>query len=70
MKILLTTLNSKYVHSNPALKYLYQSVLDSGVEAGPEVALQEFTINNETDYIYGEILRGDYDLICFSTRCV
>ena len=40
MKILLTTLNSKYVHSNPALKYLYQSVLDSGVEAGPEVALQ------------------------------
>lgn len=67
MKILLTTLNSKYVHSNPALKYLYQSVLDSGVEAGPEVALQEFTINNETDYIYGEILRGDYDLICFST---
>ena len=67
MKILLTTLNSKYVHSNPALKYLYQSVLDSGVEAGPEVTLQEFTINNETDYIYGEILRGDYDLICFST---
>lgn len=35
-----------------------QSVLDSGVEAGPEVALQEFTINNETDYIYGEI-RGE-----------
>lgn len=70
MKILLTTLNSKYVHSNPALRYLYQSAMDpdtgKGACRGPELAVREFTINNEKDYVFGEILRGDYDLVCFS----
>ena len=63
MKILLTTLNSKYVHSNLALKYLYSVAVGSGLD----IALKEFTINNEMGYIYGEILRGGYDLVCFST---
>lgn len=62
MKILLTTLNAKYIHSNPALKYLYQS-------AGTfreNMELKEFTINNDDGYIYTELLSGGYDLICFS----
>ncbi len=63
MKILLTTLNSKYVHSNLALKYLYSVAVGSGLD----ITLREFTINNEMGYIYGEILRGGYDLVCFST---
>ncbi len=62
MKILLTTLNSKYVHSNLALKYLYSVAEGSGLD----IELKEFTINNEMDYIYTEILRGGYDLVCFS----
>ncbi|MDY6038808.1 MAG: DUF4080 domain-containing protein [Eubacterium sp.] len=62
MRILLTTLNSKYVHSNLALKYLYGVSMGSGLD----ISLQEFTINNEWDYVYGEIVRGGYDLICFS----
>lgn len=62
MKILLTTLNSKYIHSNLALKYLYSVCKD--LEYNPE--LKEFTINNPDDYIYGELLRGNYDIICFS----
>lgn len=62
MKILLTTLNSKYVHTNLALKYLYSVV----AEADLDVEMQEFTINNEKDYVFGEILRGGYDLVCFS----
>lgn len=62
MKILLTTLNSKYVHSNPALRYLYSA--SWGLDA--ETELKEFTINNEMGYIYTEILRGRYDLVCFS----
>lgn len=62
MKILLTTLNSKYIHSNLALKYLYVACQDLGFNA----ELVEFTINNPDDYIYGELLCGDYDLVCFS----
>lgn len=63
MKVLLTTLNSKYVHSNLALKYLYAV----STEAGHNIELREFTVNNPDDYIYGELLRNDYDLICFSS---
>ena len=62
MKILLTTLNSQYVHSNPALKYLYTVTADSPVD----VSLREFTINNEPAYVYGEIMRAECDLVCFS----
>ena len=62
MKILLTTLNSKYVHSNLALKYLYASAEKSRCS----IDIQEFTINNEEDYIFTELLRKDYDVICFS----
>lgn len=61
-KILLTSLNSKYVHSNLALKYLYMAAADTckGLE------IREFTINNSRDYIFNELVMGDYDAICFS----
>jgi len=62
MKILLTTLNSKYVHSNLALKYLYASAEKSR----NSIDIMEFTINNEEDYIFTELLRKGYDVICFS----
>ncbi len=62
MKILLTTLNSQYVHSNPALKYLYTVSADTFAD----VELREFTINNEPNYIYGELVRANYDMVCFS----
>ena len=62
MKILLTTLNSKYVHSNLALKYLYTVV------AGEysDVEIREFTINQDLSYIYTELVRANYDMVCFS----
>jgi len=62
LKILLTTLNSKYVHSNLALKYLYASAENSRCS----IDILEFTINNDDDYIFTELLRGGYDVICFS----
>ncbi|QAT43293.1 B12-binding domain-containing radical SAM protein [Aminipila luticellarii] len=62
MKILLTTLNAKYIHSNLALKYLYMSA----VENRRSMDIREFTINNDDDYIYTEMIRGDYSAICFS----
>lgn len=62
MRILLTTLNSKYVHSNLALKYLYASAEKSR----HSIDIMEFTINNDDDYIFMELLRGGYDVVCFS----
>ncbi|MBQ4340379.1 MAG: radical SAM protein, partial [Firmicutes bacterium] len=62
MKILLTTLNSKYIHSNLALKYLYES---AGIYR-EQIEIKEFTINNDDMSIFMEIMRGNYDLICFS----
>ena len=62
MKILLTTLNSKYVHSNLALKYLYASAEKSR----RFIDILEFTVNNDEDYIFAELLSGGYDIICFS----
>jgi len=62
MKILLTTLNSKYVHSNLALKYLYTAT------AGEysDIEVREFTINNDPDFVYSELVRANYDMVCFS----
>lgn len=62
MKILLTTLNAKFIHSNPAIRSLWASVERDGHI--PDIV--EFTINHNDDYIFGEILRGNYDLVCFS----
>ncbi len=62
MKILLTTLNAKYIHSNLALKYLYMSA----IENRRAIDMREFTINNPEDYVYTEIIRGGYNVICFS----
>lgn len=61
-KVLLTSLNSKYVHSNLALKYLYMA----GKEHCPGLEIREFTINNSRDYIFNELVMGDYDAVCFS----
>ena len=62
MRVLLTTLNSKYVHSNLALKYMYSMACESDLD----VSLFEYTINNDKSYVYTEILRGGYDIVCFS----
>lgn len=62
MKILLAALNSQYVHSNPAVKYLYTVTADTS----DEVTMREFTINNEYSYIYGELVRANCDMVCFS----
>ncbi|WP_425755160.1 DUF4080 domain-containing protein [Ihubacter sp. rT4E-8] len=65
MRLLLTTLNAKYIHSNLALRYLYESGRRAGLSAD-QLYVKEFTINNEAGYVYGEILRGQFDIVCFS----
>lgn len=62
MKILLTTLNSQYVHSNPAIRYIYTVMADTP----DEVMIREFTINNDPSYLFGELVRANCDMVCFS----
>lgn len=64
MKILLTTLNSKFIHTNLAIRYLNQMVKD--IEK-VNVEMREYTINNELDFILKDIYSNDYNVILFST---
>jgi len=62
MKTLLTTLNSKFIHSSLALRYLKSYCEDDF----KHLHLEEYTINNDLDFILGEIYKKNYDLVCFS----
>lgn len=61
-KILLTAVNAKFIHSNPAVRslYLYASEFKENVE------VCEYTINQDTDYILGELYLKKPDILCFS----
>ena len=67
MRVLMTTLNSKFIHSSMAVKYLY-AAMEQSFALEPEITVekQEFTINNTQDYIYNEILAGKYQVVCIS----
>ena len=62
LKILLTTLNSKFIHTNLAIRYIKESIKDL-----IDVDLREYTINNQLDYILKDIYLKDYDAVFFST---
>lgn len=64
MKILLTTLNSKFIHTNLGIRYLNQMIKD--IE-DIDVDIREYTINNELDFILKDIYSNSYDVILFST---
>ena len=59
MKILLTAINAKYIHSNLAIYSLKACAgkYESNVE------LAEFTINNQKDYILEEIYKRHPDVL-------
>lgn len=62
MKILLTAINAKYIHSNLAV---YSLKANAG-QWEPQVELAEFTINNQKDDILKEIYRRKPGVLCFS----
>ncbi|QQY80381.1 radical SAM superfamily enzyme YgiQ (UPF0313 family) [Keratinibaculum paraultunense] len=62
MKIVLATLNSKYIHAALAIRYLKS--YSKGIA---DIELMEFTINQNIDYIAGEIYKKNPDIIGFST---
>ena len=62
MKILLTAINAKYIHSNLAIFTLRASAQ----KYRDNIELAEFTINNSKDYILEEIYKKHPDVLCFS----
>lgn len=62
MKLLLTTLNSKFTHSSLALRYIKAYLK----KFGHEVDMEEYTINNTIDFIQGQIYKSHYDVVTFS----
>lgn len=62
MKILLTTLNAKYVHTSLALWYLYQFCRQDH----PQLILREFNINQDLSWVCGEIYLEQAEVVAFS----
>ena len=62
MKILLTAINAKYIHSNLAI----YSLRACAGEYKSQIELAEFTINNQKDYILEKIYKRKPDILCFS----
>ena len=61
MKIILSTLNAKYIHSNLAIQYIKQ------YSKGFDIDIYEYNINQELDLIVREIHSAKPDIVCFST---
>lgn len=62
MKILLTAINAKYIHSNLAV---YSLKAYAGAY-GKNVELAEYTINHRVEYILQELYKRKPDVLCFS----
>src|SRR5690242_4790931 len=62
MKVLLTTLNAKYVHTSLALWYIYQFCHGDY----PELYFREFNINQELSWVQGEIFLERSSVVAFS----
>lgn len=61
MRILLTTLNTKYVHTNIALRYLYKTIKDD-----VEAIKKEYSINDQIEKIISDITDYKPDILAFS----
>jgi len=62
MKILLTAMNAKYIHSNLAVYSLKAYAKDFA----EHIVIGEYTINNRADYILEQIYKQKPDVLCVS----
>ena len=62
MKILLTAINAKYIHSNLAV---YSLKANCGIY-GNQVKLMEYSINQYPEEIFRSLYREHADILCFS----
>ena len=63
MNILLTTLNSKFIHTALSIRYLKSYCK----EEFPNIEIEEYTINQNSDYIAREIYKKNPDIVAFSS---
>ena len=63
MKLLLTTLNSKYIHSSLALKCIYNNICDI---KDIDINVKEYTINENIQDVFTDIISYNYDIVAFS----
>ena len=63
MKILLTAINSKFIHSNLAVRYLKAFTKDMDYTC----KIREFSINDRDEKILEEIIQEKPDVVAFST---
>lgn len=69
MRTLLCAVNSKYIHSNPAIYYLSTQAKElEGMYGGNigEIDLKEFTVNDVYENVLYEIMTKKYDIVAFS----
>ncbi len=63
MKVLITAVDSKFIHSNLAVRYLKSFTRDMDYES----KIKEFTINDREGRILEEIIKEKPDIVAFST---
>ena len=63
MKVLITAIDSKFIHSNLAVRYLKNFTKDLDYEA----KIKELTINDREERILEEIIKEKPDVVAFST---
>lgn len=63
MKILLTAINSKFIHSNLAVRYLKAFTEDLSYDC----SIREFSINDREEKILEEIIKEKPNVVAFST---
>ncbi|WP_160690669.1 B12-binding domain-containing radical SAM protein [Clostridium sp. C2-6-12] len=63
MKVLITAIDSKFIHSNLAVRYLKNFTRDLNYEA----KIKELTINDREERILEEIIKEKPDIVAFST---
>lgn len=61
MKVLLTTLNAKYIHKNLALRWLYVSSY-----CKQDVCIKEYTIKEDIEKIVDELANDEAEVVAFS----
>ncbi len=67
MNILLTAVNAKYIHSNPAVYSLRAYAKKHLGSASPvSIGVAEYTINHRTEDILASVYEQEPDVLCFS----
>ncbi len=66
MKILLTAINAKYIHSNLAVYSLRAYAVGERNEYADDISIAEYTINQPVEQILMDIYRRKPDVLCFS----